>query len=149
MTAKAKLQQANGAEPTVEEIAAACDMTAEKVTQLLELDPKIISIDTPTGDGEEGSLGDLLENIQAAQPYEELVRQELTETIEYLLTALNERQQQILRLHFGMVDGTCHSLEQISRDMGVSKERVRQIEQQAIATLQNLGSSMGLEDFLS
>ena len=149
MTAKAKLQQANGAEPTVEEIAAACDMTAEKVTQLLELDPKIISIDTPTGDGDEGSFGDLLENAQAAQPYEELVRQELTDTIEYLLTALNERQQQILRLHFGMVDGTCHSLEQISRDMGVSKERVRQIEQQAIAKLQDLGSSMGLEDFLS
>ena len=79
----------------------------------------------------------------------ELVRQELLETLEHLLAALNERQQQVLRLHFGMVDGTCHSLEQISRHLGVSKERVRQIEQQAIAKLQKLGSSMGLEDFLS
>ena len=147
--AKAALQQVNGEEPTLAELASACGLTAEKVTQLLELDPKIISIDSPTGDGDEGSFGDLLENAQAAQPYEELVRQELIDAMEHLLSALNERQQQILRLHFGMVDGTCHSLEQISKLLGVSKERVRQIEQQAIAKLQNLGSSMGLEDFLS
>ena len=149
MAAKVNLQQASGAEPTVEEIAQVCGMAAEKVTQLLELNPKIISIETPAGDGDDGSLGMLLENVQAAQPYEELVRQELIDTMEHLLAALNERQQQILRMHFGMVDGTCHSLEQISKHLGVSKERVRQIEQQAIAKLQNLGSSMGLEDFLS
>ena len=149
IAAKAALQQVSGTEPTVGALARACDMTPEKVIQLLELNPQIISIDTPAGDGDDGSLGMLLENVQAAQPYEELVRQELTDTIEHLLMALNERQQQILRLHFGMVDGTCHSLEQISKRMGVSKERVRQIEQQAIAKLQNLGSSMGLEDFLS
>ena len=146
---KAALQQATGTEPAVEEIARACDMTAEKVTQLLELNPQTVSLDAPTGEDDDSTLGLLLENVRSAQPYEELVRQELLETLEHLLAALNERQQQVLRLHFGMVDGTCHSLEQISRHLGVSKERVRQIEQQAIAKLQKLGSSMGLEDFLS
>ena len=149
IAAKAALQQETGTEPTVEEIARACDMTAEKVTQLLELNPQTVSLDAPTGEDDDSTLGLLLENVRSAQPYEELVRQELLETLEHLLAALNERQQQVLRLHFGMVDGTCHSLEQISRHLGVSKERVRQIEQQAIAKLQKLGSSMGLEDFLS
>ena len=149
IAAKAALQQATGTEPAVEEIARSCDMTAEKVTQLLELNPQTVSLDTPTGEDDDSSLGLLLENVRSAQPYEELVRQELLETLEHLLAALNERQQQVLRLHFGMVDGTCHSLEQIGRHLGVSKERVRQIEQQAIAKLQKLGSSMGLEDFLS
>lgn len=149
IAAKAALQQETGTEPAVEEIARACDMTAGKVTQLLELNPQTVSLDTPTGEDDDSTLGLLLENVRSAQPYEELVRQELLETLEHLLAALNERQQQVLRLHFGMVDGTCHSLEQISRHLGVSKERVRQIEQQAIAKLQKLGSSMGLEDFLS
>ena len=149
IAAKAALQQETGTEPTVEEIARACDLTAEKVTQLLELNPQTVSLDAPTGEDDDSTLGLLLENVRSAQPYEELVRQELLETLEHLLAALNERQQQVLRLHFGMVDGTCHSLEQISRHLGVSKERVRQIEQQAIAKLQKLGSSMGLEDFLS
>lgn len=149
IAAKAALQQETGTEPAVEEIARACDMTAEKVTQLLELNPQTVSLDTPTGEDDDSTLGLLLENVRSAQPYEELVRQELLETLEHLLAALNERQQQVLRLHFGMVDGTCHSLEQIGRHLGVSKERVRQIEQQAIAKLQKLGSSMGLEDFLS
>lgn len=148
IAAKAALQQRSGMEPSAEQIAQACDMTEEKVLQLLELNPQLVSLDAPTGDGDDSTLGLLLENVQATQPYEELVRQELTQTIEHLLAALNERQQQVLRLHFGMVDGTCHSLEQIARQFGVSKERVRQIEQQAMAKLQTLGSSMGLEDFL-
>jgi RNA polymerase sigma factor (sigma-70 family) len=65
-----------------------------------------------------------------------------------LLSLLDERQQQILRLHFGMADGTCHSLEQIGASLGISKERARQIERQAMEKLKKLGADMGLEDFL-
>ena len=68
--------------------------------------------------------------------------------MEALLSHLNERQRQILRLHFGMDDGTCYSLEQISKMLGISKERVRQIEKQAMEKLQKLGANLGLEDFL-
>lgn len=143
----AMLQQ-NGVEPTLEEIGEKCAMPAAKVSQLMELAPATCSLDTPTGDGDDGTLGMLLENLQAAQPYEELVREELTQTMETLLGSLSERQQQILRLHFGMEDGTCYSLEQIGGMLGISKERVRQIERQAMDKLQKLGSNMGLEDFL-
>ena len=145
--AKAALLQQTGEEPTVEQIARACEMTPQKVIQLQQLEPGICSLDTPIGDGEE-DFSALLENVQATQPYEELVREELNHTMEQLLSALNERQRQVLRLRFGMEDGECHTLEQIGQILGVSKERARQIEQLAMEKLQKMGSTMGLEDFL-
>ena len=149
LAARAALLQENGEEPTLEEIGQRCDMTQERVSQLLQLHPEICSLDAPAGEEDEGVFGLLLENREAAQPFEELVRQELTNTMEQMLAALNERQQEVLRLHFGMTDGTCYSLEQIASHLGISKERVRQIEKQAIGKLQKMGSTMGLEDFLT
>ena len=124
-------------------------MSEDRVWQLMLLNPEICSLDSPTGEEEEGTLGLLLEDARAPQPQEELVRQELANTMNALLGNLSERQQTVLRLHFGMEDGTCYSLEEISGHIGVSKERVRQIEKQAMDKLQKLGANLGLEDFLN
>lgn len=145
--ARTVLRQESGEEPSVEELAERTGISPEKVQEIVRLIPEICSLDVPVGD-DDGTLGTLVEDIQAPQPQEELVRRELEHTIQTLLSTLNERQQQILRLHFGMEDGTCYSLEEIGKQMGISKERVRQIERQAMDKLQKLGASMGLEDFL-
>lgn len=147
--ARAQLRQKNGTEPTEAEIAALCEFSEAKVRQLIQRNPEVCSLDAPLSDGEEGNFALLLEDVQAEQPYESLVRDELNLTMDQLLGMLTERQQQVLRLHFGMADGVTHSLEEIGATLGISKERARQIEKQAMEKLQKLGASMGLEDFLN
>ena len=143
---KALLQQL-GREPTAGQIAEITGIQESKVTELLRLRPEVCSLDIPAGEDED-TLGMLLEDIRAPQPQEELIRRELEAMMDQLLSALNERQQRVLRLRFGMEDGVSHSLEQVGKLLGVSKERARQIERQAIGKLQQLGTGMGLEEFL-
>ncbi len=146
--AKVSLLQENEAEPTAAEIAERTGIAEEKVRELLQLSPEVCSLDATVGE-EENTLGALLEDRQALQPQEELIRRELENIITTLMGSLNDRQQQILRLHFGMEDGTCYSLEEIGKRLGISKERARQIERQAMDKLQKMGTGMGLEEFLS
>ena len=150
LTARTALRQESGQEPSLEELAQRSGISAEKVQELLQLMPEIYSLDTPVQEGEEDPLQILIEDRSAPQPYEKLVREELKHTVDTLLGKLSERQQQVLRLHYGMEpDSCCHSLEEIGRQLGVSKERARQIKQQAIAKLQKLGADLGLGEFLS
>ena len=144
---KTVLQQQLGCEPTTEQIAQHCGIEEMKVIRLLGLIPEVCSLDAPTGE-DDSSLQLLLEDLQAPQPQEELVRRELNKTLQHLLGMLDERQQQVLRLHFGMEDGVCYSLEQIGNILQVSKERARQIEHQAMDKLKKLGADFGLEEFL-
>ena len=147
-SARISLRQSTGEEPDAAAISESTGIPVEKVEQLMQLSPDICSLDIPVGDGEEDTLGALLEDIQALEPQEALVRRELENTLNTLLGSLNDRQRQILRLHFGLDDGSCYSLEEIGKMLGISKERARQIERQAMEKLQKLGSNLGLEDFL-
>ena len=141
------LQQQLGHEPTAGQIADHSGIEEKKVLQLLQLIPEVCSLDAPAGE-DDSSLQLLLEDLQAPQPQEELVRRELNHTLHQLMGMLDERQQQVLRLHFGMDDGICHSLEQIGNRLQISKERARQIERQAMDKLKKLGADLGLEEFL-
>lgn len=143
--AASQLRQ-DGNEPTVENLAQMCEMSVEKVREYLALIPEICSLDAPAG--ENAQLQQMLEDAQTQQPLQEMVRRELKETMELLLAKLTNRQQQVLHLRFGMADGTCYSFEKIGAILGISKERARQIEKQAIEKLYCLGTDMGLEDFL-
>lgn len=146
--ARNALRQQNGEEPTSQEIAQQTGFTPEKVEELLGLSPDVCSLDVLTGDSDKNTLGSLVEDLDALQPQEALVRQELENMLQTMFSALNPRQRQILSMHYGLEDGVENSLEEIGKTLGISKERVRQIERQAMNKLQAMGASMGLEDFL-
>ncbi len=148
LAAKDSLQRKSGEEPTFSEIAEEVQMEESKVEKLLQLWPEVFSLDATLGD-EENTFQVFLEDEQAPQPQQLLVRAELHRTMDALLCQLTPRQQQILRLHFGMEDGICHSLDEIGGILGISKERARQIEQQAMEKLRTMGADIGLEDFLN
>lgn len=146
---RTSLYQEFNEEPSISQIAQRVDMSEAKVEELLHLNPEISSLDIPSGEGDRNSVMDLVEDMDSVGPQEALVRQELDEMIRKMLSSLNPRQQEILKLHFGLVDGRIYSLEEIGKKLGISKERARQIERQALEKLQELGTSLGLEDFLN
>ena len=146
--AKAALVQKNGQEPDAGLLSKATGVPVVKVEKLIELMPETCSLDAPTGQDGDGTVGQLLPDDADKEPQEVLVQAQLLELMDGLLQQLDERQQMILRLHFGMEDGVCKSLEDISEILGISKERVSQVERQAFQKIKTLGASMGLEDFL-
>lgn len=148
VAAKNTLIQETGQDPTDAQVAERSGIPESKVVQLLKLTPETCSLDAPVGADGEGTMGSLLPTNEGAEPQAELIRQELVTLMDDLLAQLTDRQKQILRLRFGMEDGVCYTLEEIGKMVGISKERVRQVEKQAIDRLKNLGTDLGLEDFL-
>ena len=137
-----------GREPTEQELADHSGIAADKIPQLQRiLELQAYSLDAPV-DEESGEITAQLEDLQATQPQQELIRRELKEIMDGLLEQLTLRQRQVLRLRFGMEDGICYSFEKIGALLEISKERARQIEKEAMTRLKKLGADLGLEDFL-
>lgn len=137
-----------GREPTEQELAADSGICLDKVGKLQQSLPQICSLDATIGD-EDDTLQQLLEDPQAPEPHRELVRAELKNTIDELLSRLTPRQQQVLKLRYGIDSDSCLSFDQIGAILGISKQRARQVESEAMEKLQKMGEAQGLEDFLT
>ncbi len=148
MAAKAAYMQDNGHDPSPQVLSQMTGIPTDKTEKLLQLIPETCSLDAPAGEEGKGTLGQTLPDQRSLQPQESLVQAQLLELLEQLIEQLDPRQQTILRLHFGMDDGVCHSLEEIAGLLDISKERTRQIERQAFDKLKKTGANLGLEDFL-
>ncbi len=142
------LTQALGREPSIDEIAEAMETTPDKISVLLEISRRPISLEAPTDEDEETEIGDFVEDTRGLSPAEatdrEMLRQHLTEA----LNRLPEREAHILRLRYGLEDGEMHTLEEVGKAIGVTRERVRQLEAQALNRLRRSSSQRILKDFL-
>ncbi len=143
-----QLLQELGREPTAEEIAEEMDLTAERVREIQKIAQEPVSLETPIGEEEDSHLGDFIEDVEALAPAEAASFMLLKEQIEEVLYTLNEREQRVLRLRFGLDDGKARTLEEVGREFGVTRERIRQIEAKALRKLRHPQRSKKLRDYL-
>lgn len=144
-----ELVQELGREPTAEEIAEKMGITPEKVREIQKIAQEPVSLETPIGEEEDSHLGDFIEDVDALAPDEAASYLLLKEQIEEVLSGLNDREQRVLRLRFGLDDGRPRTLEEVGREFGVTRERIRQIEAKALRKLRNPQRSRKLRDYLA
>lgn len=143
-----RLVQEYGREPTSEEIGSGMDVTPERVREILKISQEPVSLETPIGEEEDSHLGDFIEDRSALAPAEAASYQLLKEQVDDVLQTLGEREARVLQLRFGLEDGRSRTLEEVGRDFGVTRERIRQIEAKALRKLRHPNRSKKLRDFL-
>jgi RNA polymerase primary sigma factor len=148
MRIQRQLLQELGREPTVDEIAAKVELTPDRVREIQRLGQEPVSLETPVGDDDDSFLGDFVEDPNATAPATAAARALLTEAIEEALEELNDRERQVVRLRFGLDDGQVRTLEEVGKEFGVTRERIRQIESKTLAKLRHPTRSQRLRDYL-
>ncbi len=143
-----QLLQDLGREPTPEEIAEDMDLTPDKVREILKIAQEPVSLETPIGEEDDSHLGDFIEDQDATSPSEHAAYELLKEQLEDVLDTLTDREENVLRLRFGLDDGRTRTLEEVGKVFGVTRERIRQIEAKALRKLRHPSRSKRLKDFL-
>ena len=142
-----KLVQELGREPTVEEIAAELNLPEEKIIEANRTAADTLSLDTPVGDEEDTSIGSFVEDERTPGPADATSNALLAEALKEILDTLTEREADVLRMRFGMYDGRTHTLEEVGQIFGVTRERIRQIENKAIRKLRHPSRAKKIRDF--
>jgi RNA polymerase primary sigma factor len=148
LRAQHQLTQELGRDPTVAELAEALNATVRKAEQMIQVARRPISLETPTDDEEESVLGDFIQDDDSPAPAEMVTSQVLREQLAEILDTLPPREVRILQLRYGLLDGETYTLEEVGRKLGVTRERVRQIEAQALSRLRLPAHARKLRDFL-
>ncbi|HIW33832.1 MAG TPA: RNA polymerase sigma factor RpoD [Candidatus Paenibacillus intestinavium] len=143
-----QLLQELGREPTPEEIAAEMELSTEKVREIMKIAQEPVSLETPIGEEDDSHLGDFIEDQEALAPADAAAYELLKEQLEDVLDTLTEREENVLRLRFGLDDGRTRTLEEVGKVFGVTRERIRQIEAKALRKLRHPSRSKRLKDFL-
>ena len=148
MRVQRRLVQEYGREPTTQEIANEMEVPPERVREILKVSQEPVSLETPIGEEEDSHLGDFIEDRGAPAPPDAATFQLLREQVVNVLDTLSERERRVLQLRFGIEDGRSRTLEEVGRDFGVTRERIRQIEAKALRKLRHPSRSRKLRDFL-
>jgi RNA polymerase primary sigma factor len=143
-----RLTQDLGRDPTVQELADALDVPLRKAEQMIKVASRPLSLETPTDDEADSVLGDFIEDVESPEPVEMVTSGMLREQLNDILSSLPPREVRILQMRYGLVDGETYTLEEVGKRLGVTRERVRQIEAQALSRLRHPTHSRKLRDFL-
>jgi RNA polymerase primary sigma factor len=143
-----QMQQELGREPTHEELAVVMEMTPDRVREILKISQDPVSLETPIGEEEDSSLGDFIEDNKMPAPADAASRQLLREQVEDVLGTLSEREREVLYMRYGLDDGRTRTLEDVGRQFGVTRERIRQIEAKALRKLRHPSRAKMLRDYL-
>ena len=136
-------------EPTDEELAKKMNLSVDKVREVIKIAQEPVSLETPIGEEDDSHLGDFVKDERSMSPEEFTIHEMLKDEISDVLLTLTEREEQVLRLRFGLDDGSCKTLEEVGQMFGVTRERIRQIEAKALRKLRHPSRSRKLKDFLN